>query len=193
MAEDSKRILFLDFDGVLHPQHESAACPFGYMDNLCRVLRDMDPGATMEIVISSTWRLQESLDELRAHFPPDIAARIIGVTPHLPPPPDARRGSRQREIETWMAQHAPGGDWLAVDDIAHYFDIDCPHLFLVDEDIPAGQSATTGAFSLMAEIEERERLAARWQSRGLGINLRVADGLQKRLQKFLSAPETPSR
>jgi hypothetical protein len=183
-----RRILFLDFDGVLHPQHESGVCPFGYMDNFCQLMRDTDPAGRVEIVISSTWRLQETLEELRAHFPPDVAARIIGVTPHLPPPPHARRGSRQREIESWMAQHAPDGAWLAVDDIALYFDIDCPHLFLVDEDIPPGQTATTGAFSIMAEIEERERLTALWQSRGLGINLRVARGLRSRLQTFLAGP-----
>lgn len=59
---------------------------------------------------------------------------------------------------------------------------------LAVDDIAQGQTATAGAFSLMAEIAERERLAALWQSRGLGINLRVAQGLRSRMLKFLEAP-----
>jgi len=181
-------ILFLDFDGVLHPPHEATVCPFSYLDNFCTVLREIDPGGALRIVVSSTWRLLESLEELRAHFPPDIAARIIDVTPFLLPVNPQLAGSRQREIEAWMADHAPGGAWLAVDDIPLYFEIGCPHLFLVDEDFPSSETAATGDFPRMAEIEERERLVALWQSRGLGINLRVANKLRGRLGEFLSAP-----
>ncbi|MBW8456939.1 MAG: hypothetical protein K0M58_00620 [Thiobacillus sp.] len=37
--------------------------------------------STIRIVVSSTWRHQFTLDQLRARFSPDIAVRIIGVTP----------------------------------------------------------------------------------------------------------------
>ena len=183
-----RSILFLDFDGVLHPPHEATVCPFSYLDIFCKVLREVDPAGALRIVVSSTWRLLESLDELRAHFPPDIAARIIDITPFLLPVNPQLAGSRQREIEAWMAEHAPAGTWLAVDDIALYFETDCPHLFLVDDDFPPEQTEAAEDFSLMAEIEERERLLALWQSRGLGINLRVAEKLRARMEKFRSAP-----
>ncbi len=185
---DIRRILFLDFDGVLHPLHEARANPFSYMDNFCRVLREADPHGTMPIVISSTWRILHTLDELRAFFPPDIGARIVDVTPFLLPVNPALRGSRQREIVDWMAAHAPESAWLALDDIALYFDIDCPHLFVIDEDFAQSQIAVEGDFALMDEIEERERLMDLWQSHGLGINLRVAEHLRRRLKEFLDSP-----
>ncbi len=185
---DIRRILFLDFDGVLHPLHDSHVNPFSYMDNFCRVLREADPHGTMPIVISSTWRILHTLDELRAFFPPDIGARIVDVTPFLLPVNPALRGSRQREIVDWMAAHAPESAWLALDDIALYFDIDCPHLFVIDEDFAQSQIAVEGDFALMDEIEERERLMDLWQSHGLGINLRVAEHLRRRLKEFLDSP-----
>ena len=183
-----RRLLFLDFDGVLHPQHESHDNPFGYMDNFCALMRDADPLGQVPIVISSSWRLMYPIDTLRTHFPNDIAARILDVTPFLLPDNPDPRGSREREITAWMAAHAPHGQWLAVDDIALHFEIDCPHLFLVDEDFAQMQTRSDREFALMDEIEERERLTALWQSRGLGINLRVAEKLRRRLQEFLGFP-----
>jgi hypothetical protein len=182
-----RRILFLDFDGVLHPQHESHVQPFGYMDNFCAVLRAVDPLGTACIVVSSSWRLLHTFDELRAYFPPDIAGRIIGITPFLLPVNPELKGSREREITAWIAEHAPGADWLAVDDVALYFEDGCPHLFLVDEDFPALAQDPDEPFSLMEVIEERERLTALWRSRGLGINDRVAAKLRGRLIAFLQS------
>lgn len=182
---DQRRILFLDFDGVLHPQHEARHHPFGYMDNFCGLMRDADPLGAVSIVISSSWRLLYPLDELRAHFPQDIAARIIDVTPFLLPVNRELKGSREREIMDWMAGHAAEGAWLAVDDVAMYFEDGCPHLFLVDEDFPVVHTAVDGNFSLMEEIEERERLTALWRSQGLGINDRVAAALRRRMLEFL--------
>ena len=185
---DIQRVLFLDFDGVLHPLHEARLNPFGYMENFSGVLREVDRHATMPIVISSTWRLLQTLEELRAHFPPDIATRIVDVTPFLSSANPDLRGSREREISAWMAEHAPDGAWIALDDTELYFEVDCPHLFLIDEDFAQFPSPAQAEFSLVAEIEERERLTALWQSRGLGVNLRVAEKLRHTLQKFVKCP-----
>lgn len=187
------RVLFLDFDGVLHPQHESRVSPFGYMDNFCGVMREVDPHGLVPIVISSSWRVLYPVEQLRAHFPNDIAARVVGITPFLLPDNPDLNGSREREITAWMAEHAPGGQWLAVDDEAMYFSTGCPQLFLVDEDFDRTQTPVDGEFALMAEIEERERLTALWQSRGRGINLRVADKLRRRLLEFLRVPPGATR
>lgn len=77
----------------------------------------------VEIVISSTWREQFPLDDLRARFSLDIAARIIGATP-VTPRIDGKYmpARREGEILDWLRQsrreHEP---WLALDDAAWQF------------------------------------------------------------------------
>jgi hypothetical protein len=72
-------ILFLDVDGVLHPHVEyDATLLLVHRPALEAVLRAC---SDVEIVISSTWRINRTLAELRALFSDDIAPRVIGVTP----------------------------------------------------------------------------------------------------------------
>lgn len=62
-----------------------------------------------QIIISSAWRNQFTLDQLRAGFSPDIAAQIIGVAPginriegqYLP-------AQREDEILEWLARNEGG-------------------------------------------------------------------------------------
>ncbi|EOB7986418.1 HAD domain-containing protein [Pseudomonas aeruginosa] len=117
-------ILFLDFDGVLHPEYDGQATPadvvFCHLPRFEAVMRDHPE---VEIVISSTWREQFLLDDLRARFSPDIAARIIGATP-VTPRIDGKYmpARREGEILDWLRQsgrkHEP---WLALDDAAWQF------------------------------------------------------------------------
>jgi len=117
-------ILFLDFDGVLHPQHDGEPTPVGrifcHLPRFELVMRDFP---YVRIVVSSTWRHQFTLDQLRARFSPDIAVRIIGVTPgvervegqYLPT-------QREDEILKWLTQNE-GEDvqWVALDDAEWQF------------------------------------------------------------------------
>ena len=99
--------LFLDFDGVLHPLSPTADQPeFCYLPRLSAVPRDFPD---VDVVISSSWRTEFDLDALRAFFPGDLRARIIGVTPWLP-------GLRSQEVSAWLAECRPGASWLALDD-----------------------------------------------------------------------------
>ena len=104
-------IIFLDFDGVLHStlayDHEG----FFYVPDLEKVLRDFP---LVQIVISSSWRYHESLEQLKEHFSPDIAERIIGVTPSLQP--TWQEHARFKEIMAWITDNDYKGDWLAIDD-----------------------------------------------------------------------------
>lgn len=70
-------ILFLDFDGVLHPFHRPLGT-FVLLSYFEDVLRDFP---AVNIVISSTWREEYSLPQLQKFFSEDIARRIIDVTP----------------------------------------------------------------------------------------------------------------
>ena len=73
-------ILFLDFDGVLHPEHCHESRHFCCMSILEDALRQVPE---CKLVITSTWRLERPLDTLRQRFARDIAARIAGITPTL--------------------------------------------------------------------------------------------------------------
>jgi hypothetical protein len=129
-------ILFLDFDGVLHP-----AVNYDPAQLLCKlpllegVLRQ---APSVEIVISSTWRETRTLSELQALFSDDIAQRIIGVTPHWRDIQDeASVGTyvRQAEIEVWLRSSGkPWQQWLAVDDQPHLFRPFCKNLIATNAD-----------------------------------------------------------
>lgn len=127
-------ILFLDFDGVLHP--EICHCE---ADLLCHrplfesVMRDC---SWVDIVISSTWRESRSLEQLKGLFSSDIGARIIGVTPHWRDIQDASSMGtyvRQAEVEGWLRQaHKAWEAWVALDDKPHLFRPFLPNLVKSD-------------------------------------------------------------
>lgn len=129
-------ILFLDFDGVLHPQ------PYDDGDEFClrpffeRFARDYP---NLQIVISSSWRHDHAnIDALRDYFSADIAEMIIGMTPdHLELSadflPHLLEYERQREILFWCMQNGVLEDeWIALDDDAEIFAPDCTQLVLCD-------------------------------------------------------------
>ncbi len=119
-------LLFLDFDGVLHPvlgPREMHVCRLSVLESVLR------QAPQVRIVISSTWRLFFGMSELRAVVSADIAARIVGATP----PPDDE--PRHAEIMRYLKQHATHAtEWVAVDgyrtllesnvtnSLTHYFD-----------------------------------------------------------------------
>ncbi|MEO8171185.1 MAG: HAD domain-containing protein, partial [Oxalobacteraceae bacterium] len=126
----SRTLLFLDFDGVLHPfaMPPDAAQLFCHLPRLEGVLRDFPE---VQVVISSTWRESRSLAELAALFSPDIACRIIGVSPVIAIRSLADANAvRYREI----VQFLEGQDkeepikWIALDDDADLVPPHCPNL-----------------------------------------------------------------
>jgi hypothetical protein len=128
-------ILFLDFDGVLHPFPMGPTdCHFSATLPLWKVL-DKIPDAS--VVITSTWRERYSFAELvgllMAHGGERFASRFIGVTPIMESPTDYVPGIRQREIESWLIENAAEqGPYVILDDIEEYFDSTCKNLYLVD-------------------------------------------------------------
>ncbi len=107
-------ILFLDIDGVLHPDPPQLDQRFRSLPRLVAALRDFP---TVEIVISSLWREQLCLDEIRQFFPDDIAARIIGTTPLTPRMEGWAPARREGEIIDWLEQAGRSEEpWIAIDD-----------------------------------------------------------------------------
>lgn len=138
-------ILFLDFDGVLHPLDREE----GVLTHLPRFERVMRDHPDIDLVVSSAWREEHSLEALRAFFTPDVGGRIIGSTPIF----EFLDHSyvRQAEITAWLREHErEGTQWIALDDSDWLFAPNCPNLILVD--------AETG-FDAKAEHALREHLS----------------------------------
>ena len=125
-----RKIIFLDFDGVLHPD---GVAKFSRLPVLERFLVEM-PDA--EVVVSSTWREDHTLDQLRDIFSPPLRSRITGVTPSLDDGYDL--GGRQSEILTYLANEGLSDTnccWIALDDNAMFFEDSCQNLVLTDSSI----------------------------------------------------------
>lgn len=110
------RILFLDVDGVLNRaafQPEDTFELAGWIEpelaaRLDAAVREVEA----EIVMSSDWRIDRPLEELRAQLAhAGIGVGLRGMTPVLAGQP------RWREIEAWMVEHhAHPEDIVIVDD-----------------------------------------------------------------------------
>lgn len=131
-------ILFLDFDGVLHPEFGNRDGDlFCHRAKLEGILRDHP---AVEIVISSSWRQTRSLAELQGLFSPDIGTRIVGATPDWRDLPQLYEviGNYPRhvEVEGWLRQaNRVWERWVALDDRDYWFRPFLPNLVRCDPTI----------------------------------------------------------
>lgn len=135
-------ILFLDFDGVLHPEgFRYPVRDFRYFPLLPRLENLLRLHRHVRIVISSLWRLRMELSQLREVFSPDIRDRVIDMTPLPLRFDDAiyTLDFREREIVRWL--EANGGvdqPWVALDDapFLHYLHrlVPCKSLIGFDDE-----------------------------------------------------------
>lgn len=126
-------ILFLDFDGVLHPD----PCPAGarLFEHAPRLEQALAP-FDVDIVLSTSWRSLAPLEVLAARLPPALAARVVGTTPHF----SAISGAagrlfpypRQAECVAWLRDRAQSRPWLALDDRPDWFEPYCERLIVCD-------------------------------------------------------------
>lgn len=150
-------IVFLDFDGVTHPQpcfEEDVFCRLPLIEE---VLREY---ARTKIVISSSWRDHHTLGEMREFFSSDLRDRMIGVTPSIKTPSPAwlpgqvPEFEREWEIESWMKEHRRWGErWLAIDDRPYWFRPDCADLLVTN-----AQTGFCAADQATLRLMLRERL-----------------------------------
>lgn len=132
-------VLFLDFDGVLHPDVTGREL-FSQLPHLWDILRACPD---IRVVFSTSWREQFPFDELvdmaTSNGGEDLADRFIGITPVLQKCEPGQEHSRERECLAWIAENE--GElpidqqplrWLALDDSGVWFSVSCRNLYVVD-------------------------------------------------------------
>jgi hypothetical protein len=153
-------IVFLDFDGVTHPDPCETGRLFTKLPLIEEVLRRFNE---CKIVISSSWRVVHPLDEMRGYFAVDMQSRVIGMTPEH----RALRGglvssySRQWECEAWLRgervwlpqQRRLDSPWIAIDDRDDWFSPDCTNLLTTNS-----QTGFTPDDAIRLERMLRERM-----------------------------------
>jgi hypothetical protein len=112
-------ILFLDIDGVLHPDPPQPDQRLRSLPRLVAILRDFPQ---VEVVISSLWRGHLTLNQLREIFPADLRERIIDVTPIAERVDGWLPARREGEILDWLEASGRAAEpWLALDDAGWQF------------------------------------------------------------------------
>lgn len=117
------RLLFLDFDGVLHPASARASERFSRFAVLEEAL---SAAAACEIVISSSWRHHHPFADLLALFPASIRPLVVGTTGE----PCHGRWPRHQEIVAFVRQRCPAARWRALDDSWNEFPPGCRELIV---------------------------------------------------------------
>lgn len=128
----SKPIIFLDFDGVVETIYWEKAEDGTWSFNIHKSgreelnnkqaigwLNELYRKVPYDIVVSSTWRIGMTIDELQtllinSGFNPDI--KVVGVTPVL-------HRQRGQEIQAWLDTVSFAGKFIIIDD-----DVDMCHL-----------------------------------------------------------------
>lgn len=116
------RLIFLDFDGVLHPLNAGSTGlqHFCWLPVLARLLEPYDD---VRIVVHSTWRYIHTDDELRELLE-TLGHRFVGSAPRAP---------REQAIEMVLAANKGTVDnHLALDDDAKEFSGSTVNLLLVE-------------------------------------------------------------
>ncbi|RDJ98531.1 HAD domain-containing protein [Paraburkholderia lacunae] len=120
-------VLYLDFDGVLHPEDvwvrlnkgPYIASPpghelFEHAELLERVLL---PYPDVKIVLSTSWvRVYKGVARVARKLPPELRARVVGATYHRSMDPESfRQTLRGMQIWADVLRRQPV-DWIALDD-----------------------------------------------------------------------------
>jgi hypothetical protein len=121
-----KKLLFLDFDGVLHPNFSLEREYFSRMRYLLDALDGV--AGDVEIIISSSWRFHWAEDVLLEKLPKSLAQLVTGFTPMVEP----GRHQRYREIQKYISSRSGQLEWRAPDDAVNEFPEGCCELIACD-------------------------------------------------------------
>jgi hypothetical protein len=123
-------ILFLDFDGVLHPdpcrdrEHLFESAP--------RLAQVVEAFPDLGVVLSTSWRLTHPFSDLLLPLPRELRNRVLGRTPaygEFAAVPALAPYRRHAECLQWLREHELAeGPWFALDDRPAWFAPYCENL-----------------------------------------------------------------
>lgn len=113
------RLVFLDFDGVLHPLEAEVEGRFCWLPVLAELL---STHPDVRIVVHSTWRYEYTDQELRGFLGP-LGPRFVGSAPRAP---------REQAIETVLQANKSVRAHLVLDDDRREFSVSRVNLVLLD-------------------------------------------------------------
>ena len=128
-------ILFLDFDGVLHP--DPCRDPARLFEQAPRLAEALAPFADCAVVLSTAWRTHYDAAQLTQQLPPALAAKVVGATRNFHEigcAPALVPYRRQAECQHWIDTQRPGADWIALDDRPSGFQPWCERLIATRSD-----------------------------------------------------------
>jgi hypothetical protein len=121
-----KKLIFLDFDGVLHPNFSTRSEYFSQAGYLLDALDGHSEN--VEIIISSSWRFHWSTNAIMQMLPKTLASMVTGITPVGEP----GRHQRYREIQAYLRSRIGPHEWRALDDAVNEFPKNCTELIECD-------------------------------------------------------------
>lgn len=159
-AESKHVVLFLDFDGVLHPD----PCPpqrlFEHAPRLATALAEFPATG---VVLSTSWRTFLTCEQLVELLPAALRRHVLGVTPRFgefAAPPALAPYRRHAECVQWVRAHGVDeAAWLALDDRPSWFAPYCENLIVCDS--RQGFDDAAAARLRFALARARARLAQR--------------------------------
>lgn len=117
-------IVFLDFDGVTHGIDNNISGMSNLFNDACiDALNDaLLPYHNCQIVITSTWRLEYSLEELKQKLGV-LGYKVIDATPDIPPKKMFNmKDTREVECRAWLEEYEINEPVIAIDDKAMMYD-----------------------------------------------------------------------
>lgn len=118
------RVIFLDFDGVLHPV-EAGSLGLEYFCWLPVLYELLAKHADVRVVVHSTWRYEYSDEQLQTLLGP-VGTKFVGSTP---------RGPRELAIETVLQANKSIRHHLVLDDAREEFSGTRVNLVLTDSQL----------------------------------------------------------
>jgi hypothetical protein len=163
-------VLYLDFDGVLHPENVRrgpdtgpyVASPPGHalFEHAALLAQCLEPYPKLRIVLSTSWvRVFRSVRKVARRLPPALRRRVVGATFHGEMNPAWFR-SVPRGLQVWgdVCRRQPTA-WLALDDDADGWPAVC-RAQLVHTDPILGISAPAVLEELRARLASMHRPVA---------------------------------
>ncbi|MEG0936415.1 HAD domain-containing protein [Comamonas sp.] len=148
------RVVFLDFDGVLHPPKAIAGAQppltpaqiqqgwSGTFVHLHVLQKLLEGHPEIAVLVSSSWRSYLNAEELKELLNP-ISPWFAGAV---------RKGNRDEAIKEWLEQHSIQ-DYVILDDVAKFFPGVWPRLILCNSALGISDPAVQQKLQLWIQGE----------------------------------------